>query len=489
MIKEASIVVFPNQLWDVGTMAPLFNAIRQDGGALKSIVVYEDPAFFGDRRGGSFGPNRLRLNKLTLAYRRLTCIEAAKRISATLKARGMGKDITVKHVTVDDALNFVFEADYYAFDPCDLLAIKTFRKRLGAKLEKKLELVLLDSPQFLLPKDVAVAWGREHKEKRLQHRTFYEMVKDRLDILNNVPNQDHANRSPPPKDGLHPPSVYPVVSSKVAKNRLSSWCEAMAWVNHHPIFKDNPGPDGMGTDGPNGNEIGLATTPKEAKEWFNRFIEQRFGLFGKYQDAIVKGEPWLYHSGISIYLNNGLLLPEYVVRTLEMKFGGVPSQLANYEGFLRQVMGWREYTRMYYLTTEPAIARRNSIGCIKTPLSYTGPWYTAKTGIPIVDDAIRDAWKMGYLHHIRRLMVMSNAMTLWSVHPDEVYKWMHEFALDAYEWVMVFNVYSMGTYSDGGRATRKPYVSSTSYLKRMSREKGGAWEQQWNDRYHSFQGK
>jgi len=92
---------------------------------------------------------------------------------------------------------------------------------------------------------------------------------------------------------------------------------------------------------------------------------------------------------------------------------------------------------------------------------------------------------MGYLHHIRRLMVMSNAMTLWRVHPDEVYRWMHEFALDAYEWVMVFNVYAMGTYGDGGRATRKPYVSSTAYLKRMSRERGGDWEREWNERWNA----
>ena len=471
-VKTATIIVFPNQLWDIGTMKPLFDAAKGHGHTVTKIVLWEDPGFFGIRTGGQFGPSRLRLNRLTLAYRRLTCIEAVKRLRASAPF-----GIVVEHAQVDDLVTLTPSA-YYTFDPCDLLVVKTFKKRLA----KAASLVILDSPQFLLPAEVAIAWGNDkdgRPKKRLQHRPFFEMVKERIGILQGVPSQDANNRSPPPKEGLHPPSPFP---EKVTAARQASWLNALAWVNKHPTFKRNPGP----SEDHEKQMFGLAATPKEAMAWFMRFVDQRFGSFGKYEDAIVKGEPWLYHSGISIYLNNGLLVPMDVVRILKARYDGVPHQLANYEGFLRQVMGWREFSRMYYLTTPPAIARANSLGYDRVPLKYNGPWYTGKLGIPIVDDAIKDAWNMGYLHHIRRLMVMSNAMTLWRVHPDEVYRWMHEFALDAYEWVMVFNVYAMGTYGDGGRATRKPYVSSTAYLKRMSRETGGEWEGTWNERFKAL---
>jgi deoxyribodipyrimidine photolyase-related protein len=113
-------------------------------------------------------------------------------------------------------------------------------------------------------------------------------------------------------------------------------------------------------------------------------------------------------------------------------------------------------------------------------------WYTASTKVPIVDATIREAFYYGYIHHIKRLMVMSNFMTLCEVHPDQIFAWMYEFSLDSWDWVMVFNVYSMGTWSDGGHAMRKPYISSAAYIQRMADVSKGPWVDTWNKKFHAF---
>jgi deoxyribodipyrimidine photolyase-related protein len=114
-------------------------------------------------------------------------------------------------------------------------------------------------------------------------------------------------------------------------------------------------------------------------------------------------------------------------------------------------------------------------------------WYnTNGVGVSIIDSAIRDAWQYGYLHHIRRLMVVANFMTLSGIHPHQVFAWMYEFSLDSWDWVMVFNVYSMGTWSDGGHAMRKPYVSGSNYLRKMAHMKDKEELQMWDEMFEAF---
>lgn len=153
----------------------------------------------------------------------------------------------------------------------------------------------------------------------------------------------------------------------------------------------------------------------------------------------------------------------------------------SYEGFVRQIIGWREYTRYYYYTTPPSIYRQNAFDLTVTRLPHN--W---GDDIPIVKKAKEYGQRYGYLNHIQRLMVVSNYMTLSSYHPDVVYKWFFEFSLDSYEWVMIFNVYGMGTYADNGHAMRKPYICSSKYLLRMSNEERGAWEAKWDALYRAF---
>jgi deoxyribodipyrimidine photolyase-related protein len=157
--------------------------------------------------------------------------------------------------------------------------------------------------------------------------------------------------------------------------------------------------------------------------------------------------------------------------------------LAGLEGFIRQIIGWREYARFYYYVVPKTIYRKNTF---KNSGRMNKTLYMGTTEIPLVNKTIQYAFNYGYINHIQRLMVMSNYMTLWGYHPDMIYKWMYEFSLDSYDWVMIFNCYSMGSWSDGGKAMRKPYISSANYLLKMSNESKGEWSDIWNEKFNRF---
>jgi deoxyribodipyrimidine photolyase-related protein len=353
------------------------------------------------------------------------------------------------------------------FDPMDHL----FMKRI--KMNKNVSVTMLDSPQFLLTNQDVQDYASRHEGKRLQHAPFFAFVKEKLGILVDVPSMDANNRRPFPKKNELPPQ--PFVATNSTQKR---WQEQQQWIQAHPIFSKNPGSI---------EDIGYPYTFEDVRAWFQKFLRERFSLFGTYEDAVVAESPWMYHSGIAVFLNMGLLTPKYVIDTLHNpKYRALTKQINNYEGFLRQLMGWREYARLYYVSVPSSIYLRNIFGMKKQRLP--NDWYVKdlSTGNKFIDDTIQDAWNTGYLHHIRRLMVISNYMTLSEIHPDRVFDWMYEFSMDSWDWVMVFNVYSMGTWSDGGYAMRKPYISSSSYLKKMANLKNREDSYIWDEKFKRF---
>lgn len=176
-------------------------------------------------------------------------------------------------------------------------------------------------------------------------------------------------------------------------------------------------------------------------------------------------------------MNNGLITPLTIIKIAEK----YKKCITSYEGFIRQIIGWREYARFYYYRVKKVIYNQNPFKQYITKLPKN--WGDE---IPIVKKAKEQAMKYGYLNYIQRVMVVSNYMTLSGYHPNLIYKWMFEFALDSYEWVMIFNCYSMASYSDNGFAMRKPYICSSKYLLRMSNEPMGDWEEKWDTLYSSF---
>ena len=220
-----------------------------------------------------------------------------------------------------------------------------------------------------------------------------------------------------------------------------------------------------------------------AEKWLDEFLKERFEKFGVYEDAIVAKEHFLHHSVLSPMLNIGLLSPQQIIDKAISAAAAYNVPLNSLEGFIRQILGWREFIRIVYEREGSKQRTRNYWGFNrKIPAAF----WTGNTGIVPVDYVIKKALQTGYSHHIERLMVMGNFMLLCEFDPDEVYRWFMEMYVDAYDWVMVPNVYGMTQFADGGLMTTKPYISGSNYLLKMSDYEKGPWTEIWDGLFWRF---
>lgn len=222
------------------------------------------------------------------------------------------------------------------------------------------------------------------------------------------------------------------------------------------------------------------TTFEEAKMVFENFLCYKFKDFGVYQDAIVEDESFLFHSNISSALNSGLLDLEYVIeKTLSVE--DVP--LNAKEGFLRQIIGWREFMLRIYKQDGVRLRNANYFDAKnKMPCAIL----EATSGIVPLDMTIQKLDKSSYAHHIERLMILGNLFLLLEIDPGEIHAFFMRYFIDAYDWVMVGNVYAMVGYCDGGGFTTKPYIASSNYMLKMSNYKKGPWCKIVDALYWSF---
>ncbi|MBZ4201838.1 MAG: hypothetical protein LAC70_01770, partial [Methylovulum sp.] len=220
-----------------------------------------------------------------------------------------------------------------------------------------------------------------------------------------------------------------------------------------------------------------------ASLWLDEFLETRFEKFGSYEDAMVGNEHFLHHSVLTPMLNIGLLSPQQIIDKALQVGDNKNIPLNSLEGFIRQIMGWREFIRIVYEREGSHQRTQNFWGFErKIPKSF----WLGTTGILPVDNVIQKLLQTGYSHHIERLMVMGNFMLLCEFHPDEVYRWFMEMYVDAYDWVMVPNVYGMSQFADGGLMTTKPYISGSNYLLKMSDYPKGDWTEIWDGLFWRF---
>ena len=217
-----------------------------------------------------------------------------------------------------------------------------------------------------------------------------------------------------------------------------------------------------------------ATSHEDAEILLDDFLERYLENYGAFQDAINKDNTFMFHSLLSPYLNCGLLDPLLCIEKAITKYnkskGKIP--INSVEGFIRQILGWREFIKGVYWENMPQYKNLN-YWSHKRKLNEN--WYTGNTGIPPLDDAIKESEEFAYSHHINRLMIIANLMNLSGINPNEMYKWFMEMYIDSYDWVMVPNVYGMGSYADGGIFSTKPYICGSSYMLRMSNYKKGEW--------------
>lgn len=276
---------------------------------------------------------------------------------------------------------------------------------------------------------------------------------------------DQLNRQRYPDRETPPRITWPAVSKYLL--------EAGQYVERR--FNENPGSIHM--------ERFYPHTHADAERWLDTFLIERFDRFGPYQDALLPGHSYLHHSVLSPMLNTGLLTPIKVIeRALEYSRNEkVP--LNSLEGFIRQILGWREYVRgIYHLHG----ARQRTMNFWGHHGRIPKGFWNGQTGIPPVDEVIQKLLHTGYAHHIERLMVVGNFMLLCGFDPDEVYRWFMSLFIDSYDWVMVPNVYGMSQYSDGGLLATKPYISGSNYLMKMGRYPKGEWQEIWDGLFWNF---
>ena len=337
---------------------------------------------------------------------------------------------------------------------------------------KDIQCVFYESPYFINQSDEYSEFFKSTKKKFFQ-TSFYIEQRKKLGILldkNSSPiggkwSYDTENRKKYPK-GKTPPKIIKLESNDF-------YIEAVSYVKSN--FSDNPGE--------------LSQTPiypndyQQSIEWLNDFLDQRFHDFGVYEDAIVDSEHFLNHSVLTPMLNVGFLTPLQIIDSALEYAAQNDIPLNSLEGFIRQIIGWREFIRGIYVAKGTEERNRNFFQHKrKIPPSF----YDGTTGIIPIDTTIRKLLKTGYAHHIERLMILGNFMLLCEFDPDEIYRWFMELFIDAYDWVMVPNVYGMSQFADGGLMSTKPYISSSNYLKKMSNYKKAQWQEIWDALYWRF---
>jgi len=227
----------------------------------------------------------------------------------------------------------------------------------------------------------------------------------------------------------------------------------------------------------------FVVTFSDAENWLDVFLKTRLEKFGIYEDAIVTKETVLYHSLLTPMLNIGLLQPQQVMDKVLLAAKKYNTPLNSVEGFIRQIMGWREFIHIVY---EREGSRQRTTNYWNFNRKIPASFWRGETGVGPIDLTIRKILRNGYCHHIERLMVLGNFMQLCEFDPDEVYRWFMEMFIDAYDWVMVPNVYGMTQFADGGLMTTKPYISGSNYLMKMGDYEKGDWQSIWDGLFWRF---
>ena len=336
---------------------------------------------------------------------------------------------------------------------------KPFEKQFLNLESKKINLVEHQSPMFLFSRKEFAEFHEGKKNFRMA--PFYKYGRKKLNILvddqmNPVGEKwsfDEENRKKIPKNEKIP---------ELLKYELSKY--------HNDIkdlidknFNDHPG---------DLSNIWFPVTRHQSKTSLKIFLEERLSNFGIYEDAMLDESNFLFHSTLSPALNIGLLTPDEVIKECLVTFEKMGVPLNSVEGFIRQVIGWREFIRGIY---QEKGEYQQSVNFWQHERKLSDSWYEGTTGILPLDDCIKSTIKDGYHHHIPRLMIISNLMNMCEINPDEIYKWFMEMYIDSSDWVMIPNVYGMATYSDGGLMSTKPYTCGSNYILKMSNYSRGEW--------------
>ena len=447
-------IVFPNQLF---RESPIFKLNCK-------ILMIEDSLFFGNDKF-----YKLINHKNKLIFHKASMLSYKKYLE------NLGLEVNYienkNNLSIVEYLSKYFEEKYQQINiinPHDFILMKRINRFVE---DNNIKLKVLKSPMFITNDELRENFNSNPK-KPLMGR-FYENQRRVQNILINHDGSpeggkwsfDEFNRKKLPKN-INIPEI-----PKLSKNEFVIQAE-QSLIDLKIEFRGES------------NHFIYPTNYEEVDNWLQDFLEKRFFLFGDYEDAISKEKVFLWHSLLSPLLNSGLLTTKEVIKKALAygKKNKVP--INSLEGFIRQIVGWREFICLVYEKYGTKMRTTNFWNFENKPIPDS--FYKGTTGIEPVDIVIKNIIKYGYCHHIERLMILGNFMLLCRIHPDQVYKWFMEMFIDSYDWVMVPNVYGMSQFSDGGIFSTKPYISSSNYVKKMSDYKTGSWCSIWDGLFWKF---
>jgi len=441
-------LIFPNQLFENSELIK----------STKHIVLIEEYLFF---RHYNFHKQKILFHRMSMKFYQ-DYLSTNHKVEY-VESQQPQSDV---RIFIKEAGDNVERINIY--DPNDNWLLKRISSACKAK---DIELAIHENPLFLLKKQELNPFFRADKKKFFQ-TSFYKKQRQEMGLLmyNGMPEggewtYDKYNREKYPK-GKQTPDIKPPKDSPYFE-------EATAYVQKN--FANNCGHLAKKNIYP--------TDFVSSKKWFLDFLNHRFLEFGPYEDALLKNETKLHHSLLSPLMNVGLLDPRKIVEnSVEYaKQNDIP--INSTEGFIRQIIGWREFIRGIYIAKGTEERTKNFWG-FKRPMPKS--FYDGTTGIEPFDDSVKKIIKTGYIHHIERLMIVGNLMLLCEIDPDEVFRWFMELSIDSYDWVMVPNVYGMSQFADGGLMSTKPYISGSSYILKMSDYKKGDWSPIWDALFWNF---
>ncbi|NWF90345.1 MAG: cryptochrome/photolyase family protein [Ignavibacteriaceae bacterium] len=450
---KSALLIFPHQLFE---KHPAFEKNR-------IIYLVEESLFFKQYK---FHKYKLAFHRASMKFYHDYLIQKNFKVNY-IEANDESADIRKLLLTLNK--NGINEIHFS--DVADNWLEKRIRK---TAVKAGLKVIEHPSPCFINTKDEIKKYFDERK--KYFQTSFYIHQRKKINLLLNQDGlpaggkwtYDSENRLKYPSNKKPPQIIFPLLNN--------NYIEAINYVNKN--FHSNYGEF-------NQNYI-YPTTFNESKIWFQQFLENRFREFGAYEDAIVANESVLHHSLLTPMLNVGLLTPNYILQETLTFAEKEKIPINSLEGFIRQIIGWREFIRAVY-ELRGSEQRTKNFWNFKKKIPER--FWKGETGLKPLDITIKKVLDTGYCHHIERLMVLGNFMLLCEFDPDEVYRWFMELFIDAYDWVMVPNVYGMSQFADGGLIATKPYISGSNYLIKMSDYKKGDWQLIWDGLFWRFMDK
>jgi deoxyribodipyrimidine photolyase-related protein len=428
-------------IWVLGDQLWMGQSALQSCGASRTPVLFVESMHHAQKLP-------YHLQKLVLVW------SAMRHFAADLRQDGW--DVT--YVQAEDfqtpLLNWIQQAKITE------LRVMTPVDRPFAKLIQSLDLpcavTLTPNNRFIWSDQEFVDWAKSRK--RLLMEDFYRIGRQRFNILMNGDqpvgdrwNFDRDNRKPP-KGKLTLPEALWFEPDAITQ-------QVIDWVKQSPAFRDSQAYWQI-------EPFRWGVTRQQALQVLQFFIQTRLSNFGPYQDAMVMGEQTMWHAMLSPYLNLGLLHPLEVVQAAEQAYEQNRDwELNNVEGFIRQILGWREYMHGIYVYLGEEYPNRNGFNHTQPLPAF---YWTGETKMNCLHHVIDQVKATGYAHHIQRLMVLNNFALITGVSPQELQDWFHTAFIDGYDWVMQANVIGMGQYADGGLVASKPYAASANYINTMS---------------------